>query len=200
MPQFRFLSTMPLMLVALAPLGANAQEINPLVRERIVVQGNSGNAESRERQVRVQASINVFMPGPSGDGEAAEQLRERARRMIYQVASRECGVLEEVLARTCRLEAIASTPGIDGLFLGPVDMSLTLSGGKSLDADAPDVDRVLERIIKATKDTGKIAGTYCFEAEQAAAFEKRGVRFFLIGSDTAFLRGGTSAALKALRR
>ena len=106
MQQFRFLSTMSLMLLVLAPPGANAQEINPLVRERIVVQGNSGNAESRERQVRVQASINVFMPGPSGDGEAAEQLRERARRMIYQVASRECGVLEEVLARTCRLEAI----------------------------------------------------------------------------------------------
>ena len=104
MPQFRFLSTMSLMLLVLAPPGANAQEINPLVRERIVVQGN--NPESRERQVRVQASINVFMPGPSGDGEAAEQLRERARRMIYQVASRECGVLEEVLARTCRLEAI----------------------------------------------------------------------------------------------
>jgi len=70
MPQFRLLSTMSLMLLALTLPGANAQEINPLVRERIVVQGNSGNAESRERQVRVQASINVFMPGPSGDGEA----------------------------------------------------------------------------------------------------------------------------------
>jgi hypothetical protein len=104
MPQFRFLSAMSVMFLALAPLGANAQEINPLVRERIVVQGN--NPERRERQVRVQTSINVFMPGPSGEGEAAEQLRERARRMIYQVASRECGVLEEVLARTCRLEGI----------------------------------------------------------------------------------------------
>jgi hypothetical protein len=104
MPQFRFLSTLSLMFLALAPPAANAQEINPLVRERIVVQGN--NPESRSGQVRVQASINVFMPGPSGEGEAAEQLRERARRMIYQIASRECGVLEEVLARTCRLEAI----------------------------------------------------------------------------------------------
>ena len=108
MPQFRFLSTMSLMLLALvaAPLAANTQEINPLVRERIVVQGNSPTAESRGGQVRVQTSINVFMSGPSGEGEAAEQLRERARRMIYQIASRECGVLEEVLARTCRLEAI----------------------------------------------------------------------------------------------
>ena len=108
MSQFRLLSILSLMLLALvpAPLAANAQEINPLVRERMIVQGSSGSTESRGGQVRVQTSINVFMPGPSGEGEAADQLRDRARRMIYQIASRECGVLEEVLARTCRLEAI----------------------------------------------------------------------------------------------
>jgi 4-hydroxy-2-oxoheptanedioate aldolase len=98
------------------------------------------------------------------------------------------------------IEEIAATPGIDGLFLGPVDMSLTLSDGKTLDPNALEVERVLDRILKATEKTGKIAGTYCFEAEHAAAFEKRGVRFFLIASDTAFLRNGTTAALKALRR
>jgi 4-hydroxy-2-oxoheptanedioate aldolase len=105
----------------------------------------------------------------------------------------------ETRAAVDNIEAIAATPGIDGLFLGPVDMSLTLSDGRTLDPDAPEVDRVLERIIQATRAAGKIAGTYCFEAEQAAAYEKRGVRFFLIGSDTAFLQAGTRAALKALR-
>ena len=89
---------------------AGAQEANPLVRERIVIQGQgnspSGNVEGRGQQVRVQSSVNVFMPGPSGEGEAGDQLRDRARKMIYQMAARECGMLEEVLARTCRLEAI----------------------------------------------------------------------------------------------
>jgi len=98
------------------------------------------------------------------------------------------------------IEEIAATPGIDGLFLGPVDMSLTLSDGKTLDPNTPEVERVLDRILKATENTGKIAGIYCFEAEQAAAFEKRGVRFFLIASDQAFLKSGTTAALKTLRR
>jgi 4-hydroxy-2-oxoheptanedioate aldolase len=106
----------------------------------------------------------------------------------------------ETRAAVDNIEAIAATPGIDGLFLGPVDMSLTLSDGKTLEPGAPEVERVLDRIIRATKDAGKIAGTYCFEAGQAAAFEQRGVKFFLIGSDTAFLRAGTGAALKALRR
>ena len=88
--------------------GVRAEEANPLVRERILIQSNSANSnpESRGPQVRVQSSVNVFMPGPAGEGEAGDQLRERARRMIYQMAARECGVLEDVLARTYRLEAI----------------------------------------------------------------------------------------------
>jgi hypothetical protein len=67
-------------LVALAAitLGAAAQEINPLVRERIGV----NPTETRGQQVRVQTSVNLFMPGPSGEGDAATQLRDRARRAI----------------------------------------------------------------------------------------------------------------------
>ena len=99
------LSAALFVMVVSAPAGA--QEANPLVRERIVIQsqGNSPGGNVGQ-QVRVQSSINVFMPGPSGEGEAGDQLRDRARRMIYQMAARECGVLEDVLARTCRLEAI----------------------------------------------------------------------------------------------
>ena len=98
----RVLSAALFFMFVSAPAGA--QDANPLVRERIVVQ-SQGNSPSGQ-QVRVQSSINVFMPGPSGEGEAGDQLRERARKMIYQMAARECGVLEDVLARTCRLEAI----------------------------------------------------------------------------------------------
>jgi hypothetical protein len=39
-------------------------------------------------------------------GDAATQLRERARRAIYEVASRECALVENVMAKTCRLEAV----------------------------------------------------------------------------------------------
>ena len=81
---------------------AGAQEVNPLVRERI----NVNVPESRSQGVRVQTNINLFMPGPSGEGDAATQLRERARRAIYEVASRECALVENVMAKTCRLEAV----------------------------------------------------------------------------------------------
>ncbi len=85
-------------------LPAPAQEINPLVRERINV---NVNEQRREMPVRVQVGINIMMPGPSGDSEAAMKLRERARRTIYEMAAAECRLLEELLAKTCRLESIS---------------------------------------------------------------------------------------------
>jgi 4-hydroxy-2-oxoheptanedioate aldolase len=97
------------------------------------------------------------------------------------------------------VDAIAATPGIDGLFVGPVDLSIGLSAGQTIDHRSPEVERAIDRVIAAAQKAGKIAGTYCFEAEQAAAYEKRGVRFFLIGSDQGFIGAGARAALKALR-
>src|SRR5580658_931121 len=49
------------------------------------------------------------------------------------------------------LEAILDTPGIDGLFLGPSDLSIALSGGKTLDPVSKDVERELDRMIASAE-------------------------------------------------
>ena len=97
------------------------------------------------------------------------------------------------------LTAIAETPGVDGLFLGPSDLSIALSKGASIDPMSGDVDRELERIAGAARKAGKILGAYCHSAERAVALAKRGVRFLAVGSDLGFLRAGTAAALKTLK-
>jgi len=56
--------------------------------------------------VRVQSNFNFFIPGPTGEGEEAQKLRERARRIVYEMAARECDLLREVLASDCRLESV----------------------------------------------------------------------------------------------
>ncbi len=96
------------------------------------------------------------------------------------------------------LEAIVDTPGIDGLFLGPSDLSIALSDGKSLDPTSPEVDRELDRMVAAAQKAGKIPGAFCHTAERAKALAKRGVRFLAVMSDLAMLRSGISAALKVL--
>src|SRR5579863_780834 len=97
------------------------------------------------------------------------------------------------------LDAIAQTPGIDGLFLGPSDLSIALSGGKTLDPLSKDVERELDRIIASAGRAGKIAGAFCHTAERAVALAKRGARFLAVMSDIAMLRAGTAAALKVLK-
>jgi 4-hydroxy-2-oxoheptanedioate aldolase len=96
------------------------------------------------------------------------------------------------------VEAIAATPGIDALFLGPADLSIALSNGTNVDPMAADVDREIDRITAAATKAGKIMGAYCHTAERAMALAKRGVRFLAIGSDMGFLRAGAATALKAL--
>ena len=97
------------------------------------------------------------------------------------------------------VEAIAATPGIDALFLGPSDLSIALSKGGTIDPLAGEIDRAIEHITGAAQKSGKIMGAYCHSGERAAALAKRGVRFLAVGSDLAFLRAGAAAALTALK-
>jgi len=97
------------------------------------------------------------------------------------------------------LEAIVGTPGIDGIFLGPSDLSLALSDGTSLDPLSADVERELDRMLAAAQKAGKMTGAYCHSTERALALAKRGVRFLAVMSDLAVLRAGAAAAAKALK-
>jgi 4-hydroxy-2-oxoheptanedioate aldolase len=94
------------------------------------------------------------------------------------------------------VEAIAATPGIDALFLGPADLSIALSNGADVDPMTSAVERALDRISAAASKTGKFLGAYCHTAERAVALAERGVRFLAVGSDMAFLRAGAAATLK----
>jgi 4-hydroxy-2-oxoheptanedioate aldolase len=96
------------------------------------------------------------------------------------------------------VDAIAATPGIDALFLGPADLSIALSKGGNVDPMAADVDRKLDQILAAAAKAGKIMGAYCHTAERALALAKRGIGFLAVGSDMAFLRAGAAAALKII--
>jgi len=75
--------------------------------QRVIIEPGAG-PQRQEGSVRVQSSLNVLLPGPTNEGEEAQKLRERAKRIVYEVAARECDLLREVLAKDCRLESINS--------------------------------------------------------------------------------------------
>jgi len=105
----------------------------------------------------------------------------------------------ETRTALANLDAITATPGIDGLFLGPSDLSIALSEGRSLDPLSKELDSEIDRIVAAARKAGKIPGAYCHSAQRAAALAKRGMRFIAVASDMGFLRAGARASLDALQ-
>jgi hypothetical protein len=79
----------------------------PVAAQRVPVE-QSPATQRQEGAVRVQSSITMFVAGPTGEGEEAQKLRDRGRRLIYDLAARECDLLREAIARDCKLESISS--------------------------------------------------------------------------------------------
>lgn len=90
----------------MASASAQSPSVQPL-SPRVATEFSS-QQQRQEGMVRVQSTISYFVPGPTDDGEAAQKLRDRARRQIYESAARECSVLMETLASACRMENITS--------------------------------------------------------------------------------------------
>jgi hypothetical protein len=104
--------------LGLCPMNAGAQSPNA---QSANAGGPNAGTERREEPIRVTVNINLFFPGPTGESEEAAKLRERVRRAVYEMAGSECAVVEQVLAKNCRLESInmninrqAGTPGGQG--------------------------------------------------------------------------------------
>lgn len=105
----------------------------------------------------------------------------------------------ETKAALANVDAIAATPGIDALFIGPYDLSTALSDGKAQNIDAPEVERAVDQICQAAKKAGKIPGIYCRDPARALAMAKRGFRFIAVDSDHGIVRDGAAAQVKALK-
>ena len=127
-----------------------------------------------------------------GRTAASEYLREANEHTLTLA-------MIETPAALNNVEEIADTDGIDALFVGPYDLSTSLSAGTAQDVTAPEVERAIDEICAAAVKAGKIPGIYCSDAQRALAMAKRGFKFITIGSDLGLLRAGAAAMLKALK-
>lgn len=97
------------------------------------------------------------------------------------------------------LEDILAVPGVDGVFIGPSDLSVTLSGGARIAPDSDDLDPVIRRIGEAAAKAGKVAGAFTANAKRAKVCLDLGCRFIALGSDYGYIAGGVAAMLDALK-
>src|SRR2546422_5640780 len=83
------------------------------------------------------------------------------------------------------VEEIAGLEGVDLLFVGPAD--LTISYGVPFQFDHPSVQRAIDRVSAAVDSTGKWWGTTSGTPEAAQKALNRGARMITCGSDHLFL-------------
>ena len=92
-------------------------------------------------------------------------------------------------------EAILSTPGVDGCWIGPSDLALSM-GLHPRDAlgNQQFLDAV-ESVLQICNTTGKAAGYACSSPAQALGLAERGFQFLTINSDVGMLMQAAAGAL-----
>ena len=98
------------------PLTPGASAIAQTTGQRMAIEQSGSSPRQEGSLVRVQNSFNFFIAGPTGEGEEAQKLREKARRIVYEMAAHECDLLLEVLAKECRLESVNDNININRQF------------------------------------------------------------------------------------
>jgi 4-hydroxy-2-oxoheptanedioate aldolase len=97
------------------------------------------------------------------------------------------------------LDEILGTPGIDGVFIGPSDLSIALHRGALVDPHGADIDALLTRVVARAKAHGKFAGTFCFDGKRAKELAGRGYSLCSVSTDQLLLRAAARAELAAAR-
>ncbi len=86
---------------------------------------------------------------------------------------------------------IAATPGIDGLFLGPADLSV---GYGKTDQSSNELQSALTSVGEAAQASGKVYASWVPNAAKAAEWRGVGMSMFFIASEHAWVLAGASSA------
>jgi 4-hydroxy-2-oxoheptanedioate aldolase len=95
------------------------------------------------------------------------------------------------------LEEIARVEGVDGLFIGPADLSASM--GHLGNPGHAEVKQAIDDAIRRIRPAGKACGSITGDKEQAAHWFKTGMSFIAAGSDVNALGSAASAALATFR-
>jgi 4-hydroxy-2-oxoheptanedioate aldolase len=97
------------------------------------------------------------------------------------------------------VEAICATAGLDGVYVGPADLSLALGFESFADLSAPDMLDALDRVVAAASARGVVPGIHAPSVERAVEMARRGFRFVGAAGDVELLRAGAAESIERTR-
>jgi 4-hydroxy-2-oxoheptanedioate aldolase len=178
-------------------LAARAREIYPIVRARSsdVAQLNAAldagaagvivpQIGSAAEALRVARSTRFSPDGNRGANPFVRAADFSGRQEFFAEANRDVAVMLmiEGAGAIAEMEEIVATPNIDGIFIGPMDLSHAL--GVPGEMTHPKVVEQIEKVIDACAARGIISGIYASSAEVAKRWMGRGVTYVGVSVDT----------------
>ena len=97
------------------------------------------------------------------------------------------------------LDAILDTPGLDGVYIGPADLSQSYGAKERVDLAEPRMVAVLDRILDGCRRRKLIAGIHTMDPGYARGCVEKGYQFVTIQSDARLLAGACRQAIDLAR-
>ncbi|ACA20473.1 2-dehydro-3-deoxyglucarate aldolase [Methylobacterium sp. 4-46] len=176
---------------------------DPIAIKRVLDAGAQSlmipNVDGAAQARAVVAATRYAPEGIRGFSQAPRAARFGRIPDYHARSNGEIAVLVQVESRRAldNLEEIAAVEGVDGLFVGPGDLSASL--GHLGQQNHPEVVAEIERTIGRIVATGKAAGILTANEELAARYARAGTTFTAIGSDLGLLARGSEALAARFR-
>lgn len=100
----------------------------------------------------------------------------------------------ETAAGLANVEAIVATPGLDGVYIGPADLSLAMGGPPGQDSDDPGLMAAFDTILTACKAKGVRIGVHTNSVGYSQKMIGRGFDLVTVGSDSRYIMSGRREA------
>ena len=110
-----------------------------------------------------------------------------------------CLVMIETADAVERADEICSTPGVDGVYIGPADLAISLGVGLGKMFEAQTHVDAIEHVRETATRSGIIPGLHTGGGAQARRFADAGFRMCTLSSDASMLRQVAQAELAAAR-
>lgn len=96
------------------------------------------------------------------------------------------------------IDAIAAVDGVDVIFIGPGDLSVSIDAMGP--ANAAKLNAAIETIARAARAAGRTVGLFRPSPDDIGAWMKSGIRFFILASDTMFLGASVAVGMEAAKK
>ena len=110
-----------------------------------------------------------------------------------------CIAMIETRQALDNLEEIVTTPGLDGLYIGPSDLALALGLAPAGDNNDPTHVETVSHIFNTCRSHGLAVGIHTWGLEYTRRYLDQGFQFVTLGSDSGFMARKASAELREAR-